>query len=311
MLIIVLFQDTSDVSGVEKAFMESKKIIITGQNGYISNNLKNWFMDKGEYEIVMLNLKEENWQNISFKNVECIVHTAALVHKNEKDIMQSDYDEVNVDLTQKLAEKAKREEVKHFIFMSTMAVFGLKQSLFNENIIDETTKCNPSTKYGISKYNAEKKLLEIEDTDFIVTIIRPPFVYGENCPGNYNMLKKITLKLGVVPKIENKRSMLYIKNLCEFIYIVYKNKLKGTFHPQNKEYVKTYKLCELIAKCNSRKIYLSKWINIFVKPLSIVYSPLRKAFGSEYYDHGVSDIEEKYQIVDFEESILRTERDSD
>ena len=39
---------------------------------------------------------------------------------------------------------------------------------------------------------------------------------GDNCKGNYPKLASLTKLTPIFPGIKNKRSMIYIENLCEF-----------------------------------------------------------------------------------------------
>ena len=287
-----------------------KHILITGKNGYISTALSNWIKKKNpDIEIDILDLLDPSWVNTSFAGVETIIHTAALVHKNEKDHSLDEYRKVNTQLTVDIAQKAKNAGVSQFIFMSTMAVYGIEPSLTEDTIINEETLVKPITKYGISKLEAEIGLKKLEDNNFKVVIIRPPFVYGKNCPGNYQLLKKLTLKFHFIPKIDNKKSMLYIDNLCELIYQLYVNKSNGTFMPQNTELPSTTELSKLIAENNNAKVWLTGFFNPLIFLLSKKVGKLKKAFGNEYYSESLSVIKDiNYNAVGFENSVKNTEQ---
>ena len=287
-----------------------KHILITGKNGYISTALSSWIKKKdSDIVIDILDLLDPNWTNTSFAGVETIIHTAALVHKSEKDHSLDEYRKVNTQLTVDIAQKAKNAGVSQFIFMSTMAVYGIEPSLIEDTIINEDTPVKPTTKYGISKLEAETELKKLEDNNFKVVIIRPPFVYGKNCPGNYQLLKKLTLKFHFIPKINNKKSMLYIDNLCELIYQLYLNKETGTFMPQNTELPSTTELSKLIAENNNAKVWLTSFFNPLIFLLSKKVGKLRKAFGNEYYSESLSVIKDiNYNVVGFENSVKNTEQ---
>lgn len=287
-----------------------RKVIITGKNGYISTNLKNWMDAKDkDLDVELLDLREDSWKDRSFEDVETIIHTSALVHKNEIDYPLQEYRRINRDLTIELAEKAKSEGVTHFIYISSMAVYGVDISCFKNTEITKTTPLIPTTKYGISKLEAEFKLLEKEDEFFKVSIIRPPFVYGKNCPGNYQTLKKLTMEIGVIPKIKNYKSMIFIDNLCECIYQIFKHKCAGIFTPQNAQIQSTYKLSLLIAKYNNKKVLCSYIFAPFVLVSSLFVNKIRKAFGNEFYSNSISQIDGlNYNVISFEESVKLTEQ---
>ena len=202
--------------------------------------------------------------------------------------------------------KAKSDGIRHFIFMSSMSVYS-----DDLTYVDKDSPTKPDNAYGKSKLQAEVVINELADQDFIVSIIRPPMIYGKGCKGNYNSLRSIALKYPFFPKVNNKRSMLYIDNLSEFIYVLVKNPQKGVFFPQNKELVNTTEWVGLIAKEHGKKVYMSRFLGICAKigkHLPVIKGYCIKAFGDSYYDLNMSNIEGmEYQIVSFIDSIKYTE----
>src|SRR5699024_314080 len=171
-----------------------KKILITGTTGYIAVNLKNWLETKpNDFIVDMLSVREKDWMNFEFGKYDTIIHTAAIVHSNDK--ISIDYELINVDLTKEIAQRAKQSGVKHFIFYSTMGVYGVDSGYINDE-----TKPDPKTDYAKSKLRAEKILQSLVSDNFKVTILRPPLVYGENCPGNYQRLADVSKKTFMFPK---------------------------------------------------------------------------------------------------------------
>lgn len=63
------------------------------------------------------------------------------------------YYKVNRDLAVEIAKLSKSYGVKHFIFMSSMSVYGL---IYSNDLITVNTKTNPNTNYGKSKLQAER-----------------------------------------------------------------------------------------------------------------------------------------------------------
>ena len=248
-------------------------IVITGKNGYIGNVLKAYLKKQG-LEVRCTDVRKDIADDI-FDGVDCVIHAAGIVHNKKADTEL--YRKVNVSLTKKLADIAKKSGVKHFIFFSSMSVFGV-----DEGVITKNTVPTPKNDYGKSKLAAEKILLAMQSADFKVTVLRPPMVYGRNCPGNYSLLSKLVKKLHIFPCVENKRSLLYIENLCECVYCVLKETITGVLHPQNREYVNTTDMCRYIAKYSGKKLFLSGLLGKTVPFIGI--SAAKKAFGSLYYD---------------------------
>lgn len=132
-----------------------KNILITGVHGYIGNALKDKLIEQG-HQVDQINVRNQLWKSTSFKDYDVLIHTAALVHNNSPQARLSDYMQVNMLLTKQLAQKAKAEDVKQFIFMSTMAVYGKEGHVGKSDQIDTQTPMNPTTNYGISKKFADK-----------------------------------------------------------------------------------------------------------------------------------------------------------
>lgn len=143
--------------------------------------------------------------------------------------MEDQYFKVNRDLTMELAIKAKESGIGHFIFMSSFSVYGLNGEIGGKGVITNDTPCKPTSFYGKSKLEAEKKIQQIANKDFKVAIVRTPMVYGPNSPGNYERLRKVILKINVFPYINNQRSMIFIDYLSEFIRMVIDNQAEGLF----------------------------------------------------------------------------------
>lgn len=281
-----------------------KKILITGVNSYIGTSFKNWVSQHPDkYSVDFISIRDAHWKEKSFSGYDVIFHTAAIVHVKENDTEK--YFKVNRDLTVEIAKKARNEGVKQFIFLSTMGVYGTETGF-----ITKDTEPTPQTPYAHSKYEAEQLLLEINSGNFNVAILRPPIVYGRGCPGNYDRLAKLATMLPIFPNINNERSMIYIDNLSEFIRIVIDNIYGGVYFPQNKDYVNTTDLVRLIAKAHGKEIKTSKGLNGVVAIGIKLSGTLRKVFGSFVYDRGMSGspgAKINYNVVSFEESIIRTE----
>src|SRR5699024_9295461 len=169
------------------------------------------------------------------------------------------YYRVNRDLTIELAEKAKKENVAQFIFLSSIIVYG--ENIDNDGVINKDTIPKPSNFYGNSKLQAEEGITPLQDDTFNVAIIRPPMIYGKGSKGNYPKLAKLARISPIFPNIENKRSMLHIDNLSEFLKLMIDNEESGLFFPQNKEYVQTSHLVKTIAEVYGKKIWLVKLFN--------------------------------------------------
>ena len=167
------------------------------------------------------------------------------------------YFEVNTELTKRMAEKSKKQGVKHFVFYSTVKVYGYDGDLYNHNIIlNENSSCNPKNDpYGESKWEAEKILKNLEDENFKVGIIRPPMVYGKGVKGNMESLIKLIQRLPILPfnYVKNKRSLVNIENLMYLTSLVIDKEAQGVFLPLDEKNLSLKEIVEGIEKAYKLK----------------------------------------------------------
>lgn len=275
-----------------------KNILIAGAKSYIGESFKAYLEQyPDQYKVNVIETKGLKPIPELFENIYAIFCVAGIAHIKETSENRHLYFDVNRDLVVAIAKAAKDAGVKQFILLSSMSVYGLKVGH-----IKKSTEPHPMTAYGESKLQADEEIKKLEDEDFIFTCLRPPMVYGKNCTGNYQSLRKFTLKSPIFPNYKNKRSVIYVGNLCEFVKEAIDKNKRGLFFPQNAEYMNTSKMVELIAKNHGKKIKLTKVFNWVLKlaPLNIV----EKVFGDLTYEP--VDVVGKYG---FSESIMLTERD--
>lgn len=286
-----------------------KKILITGANSYIGTSFEKWLEQwPNEYKVDTVDMVDGSWKEKSFKEYDVVFHVAGIAHVSTDPKMEDLYYKVNRDLTIETAKKAKADGVKQFIFMSSIIVYGDSSHINKKRIIDKNTVPTPSNFYGESKLQAEKGILQLQDDNFNIVVLRPPMIYGKGSKGNYQLLSKLAKKSPIFLDIENERSMLHIDNLCEFIRLMIQNNEKGVFFPQNKEYVKTSELVKLIAESNKKKIIETRVFNPVIKLMGNYVGIINKAFGSLVYEKEMSEYKENYRVRNFKESVRFTER---
>lgn len=288
-----------------------KRILITGANSYVGisveNHLNRWPED---YRVDTIDMIGDGWREISFRGYDAVFHVAGIVHqeKTKHDPAQEElYDRVNARLPVEVAAKAKAEGVKQFLFMSSMSVYGLAAPVGKVVTITADTPLCPTDHYGISKKKAEEGLASLAEETFKIAVLRPPMIYGKGCKGNYVTLSGLAKKLSVFPMVENKRSMLYMENLAEFVRLLIDDEAEGLFCPQNEEYVNTSDLVSTIAHVHGRNLLLVKGFTWALKLLGCVTSLPDKAFGSLCYDYELSRYPKNYWLKSLNESVMETE----
>ncbi len=261
-----------------------KRILITGKNSYIGRSVELWLMrEPDKYMVDTVDMEDGSWKDVDFSQYDVVFHVAGIVHQKEKPEMKELYLKVNRDLPVEVAIRAKIAGVSQFIFMSTMAVYGEEGKIGQEVIIDNNTPVNPKTSYGVSKVEAELELVKLNDNSFKIVILRPPMIYGPNCPGNYDRLEKLAVKLPVFPLIDNKRSMLHIDKLCQYIKSYIDTEAEGLFLPQDDNYVNTSLLVKELAMKNGKSIHLSKTAGLIIQLIGKRFNLINKVFGNLVY----------------------------
>lgn len=272
------------------------KILLTGSNGYLGSSFLNLY--KNKYLFEKFSLLNQKLEDINFDGIDIVLHCAALVHQKMQHPYEK-YHEINANYPVKLAKLAKQNGVKQFVFISTIAVYGE-----DKEKLDENTPYEPITPYGKSKLEAEKQLLKLSDDSFIVTIIRPPMIYGKNAPGNIDSLIKLVKKLPVLPfgKIENKRTFISIQNLCYIIDEIITQQQNGIFLASDDESLSTSKLIEEIAGNLDKKVCLIKipFFESFLKVLKPSFH--KRLYGSLEIDNRITkeklNLQNPYSVED-------------
>ena len=209
-------------------------IFITGSTGFVGRQLTATLKNLNiQCKVAQRSIKDSifdiffvpaidgssNWVD-AFTNINVIVHLAARVHFMIDEVLDplAEYRKINVEGTLNLARQAATQGVERFIFVSTIKVNG--ESTFDGHAFSEVDAVSPEDPYALSKYEAEIGLREIAvQTGMEVVIIRPPLVYGPDVKANFLSLIKLADTSIPLPfgAINNKRSMVYIGNLVDFI----------------------------------------------------------------------------------------------
>ncbi|WP_270750099.1 NAD-dependent epimerase/dehydratase family protein [Fusobacterium hominis] len=287
--------------------MDKKTLMITGASGFIGSNFIARYKDR--YNIISIDLIKNKPENIDFKNVDCVLHLAALVHQM-KGAPREKYFEVNTELTKKVAVYAKASGVKHFVFYSTVKVYGYDGDLYNHDIIlNEDSPCNPKNDpYGESKLEAEKILKELEENEFKVGIIRPPMVYGKGVKGNMESLIKLIKICPILPfkYTKNRRSLVNIENLMHLTTLVIDKQAEGIFLPLDE---KNLSLFEIVL--GIEKAYDLKRINIpLISPLFWILCKIKpnimiRLYGSLQFENKKTQKEIGYVAKEEYSSAIR------
>jgi len=228
-----------------------KKILITGSTGFIGS----YFIKKYsiKYNINKFSFRNDDFYKLDLNHTSTVLHLSALVHQMHG-ASEDEYERINVTQTLALAKRAKKSGVQEFVFISSVKVYGEESS----SVYTEQTPLHPQDAYGKSKQKAELKLLQLEDKNFRVAIIRTPIVYGYGVKANIKSLVSLVSKISILPfgGIANRRSMLYIGNLCHLIEAIIDKNVSGIYLASDDQPLSTTEFIELISEALGRKTYM-------------------------------------------------------
>ena len=291
-----------------------KNILITGANSYIGESVEKWLKQTSDsYHVTTLDMLDPHWKEHDFSKYDVVYHVAGIAHAdvgNVSEEVKEKYYKVNRNLALEVANIAKDKGVKQFIFMSSMIIYsGCKETFITKETVPQAENF-----YGDSKLQADLALQKLNDETFKVCIVRPPMIYGKGSKGNYPLLVKLAIKLPVFPIVKNRRSMLHIDNLCEFIRLMIDNEEAGIFFPQNDEYTNTSNMVEMIAKVKGHKIIMIPGVNFMIQLMTKIPGKIgtlaNKAFGNSAYDMILSYYDKgNYRVHSLNESIQVSEGD--
>lgn len=242
-------------------------IAITGYSGFVGKELLKKIDAEeclllgrhpiaGNYNHQYFDLSDTK-QNLNLNEVKVLIHCAARVHIMDDNSANSidGFRAVNTKGTLNLATQSAQAGVKRFIFISTIKVNGESttgRTPFNEQ------ESAPEDPYGISKAEAEQKLLALgKKTGMEIVIIRPPLVYGEGVKANFASLMRLVNKGFPLPFRainKNKRSLVSVYNLVDLIKVCveHPNAVNQVFLVSDDNDLSTAEMVQLMAQVQGR-----------------------------------------------------------
>jgi len=171
-----------------------KKILVTGDRGYIGSSLVQVLLEQGMdvigYDVgffspsLQTTTKKKSYKQITkdirkvekkdVEGIDGIIHLSALSNDPMGNIDPKLTQDINSVASLRLAELAKAAGVQRFLFSSSCSVYGKSE----KGIVDEKSIPAPLTAYAKSKLAVENELQKIKDKNFCVGLLRNPTVYG-------------------------------------------------------------------------------------------------------------------------------------
>lgn len=214
------------------------KILVTGATGFIGNALLHRLATEPDYQVTgstrqpsqglsiapLIQVDNANaatdW-SAALQDVNTVIHVAA--HLATRGSTLEELRSTNVDGTLTLARQALSAGAQRFIFISSVGVNG---STTQHVPFNEISLPAPTDDYARSKLEAEQALQKLlHGTAMDLVIIRPPLVYAGHAPRNFSKLMQWVGSGIPMPfaAIHNRRSMIALENLVDFIALCVKH----------------------------------------------------------------------------------------
>ena len=255
------------------------KIIITGATGFVGKNLSDYLTSQAD-DVIALSVRDKAYQLNS--DADAIIHLAGKAHDTKNTSKQSDYYQINTELTKVLFNKFLQSDIKDFIFFSS--VKAAADTI--EGVLTEDTEPNPQTAYGKSKLQAEEYLLsKVLPAGKRLIIIRPCMIHGKGNKGNLNLLYKV-VKLGIpwiLASYDNRRSFISIDNLNFAIHALLHNSqvASGVYQVADDSAISTNQLITIIAKATHKKPKLVRIPKVIINKLADIGDKFNLPLNSE------------------------------
>lgn len=201
------------------------KVLITGVNGFIGSNIYDGLKDKHEILGISQSKKshkcdnyiccdltdKENLEKVikEHKDIDVIVHCAALAHNKGNDLSKEKFMKVNYEVTKYLVDLSNEYlKLKHFIFLSTISVYGERM---DKDVYIESDECYPKSPYAVAKKKSEEYIESNCRASFYMLRLAP--VYSDEFRLNIQRRTEMKGFNYIVGNGSNKLSLCNVKNI--------------------------------------------------------------------------------------------------
>jgi len=269
-----------------------RKILITGSNGLLGQNLVNKLLEKDTYIIYGVSRGEnrnKKGEKFTYYNIDLtnkkelselinelqphfIINTAAMTNVDTCELNKEACDIINVDAVKYLVELCELNAI-HLIHLSTDFIFDGEKGYYKE-----ADPANPVNYYGLSKLRSEKNII---DSNIKYTILRTILVFGIT-----NELKN-NIVLWVKNSVENKQQInvvtdqlrmpTFVDDLVYACLYAIDNGVEGVFNVSSNTLLSIYDMAIEIANT----FHLDK---SFINPIptSLLKQPAKRPFKTGF-----------------------------
>lgn len=140
-------------------------------------------------------LRDEKILHEFVKDVDCIIHLAAIVGEPLCKKIPEAAKQINEIATKRLVNVAKKGGVKRFIFASTCSNYGSSST-----IVDELTPVQSLSLYSETKVNCERFILGSKDDNFQPCILRFATAHGLSPRMRFDLLLQEFIRDAIIDK---------------------------------------------------------------------------------------------------------------
>lgn len=245
-------------------------ILITGSSGFLGRSLKGLLnSDHSIFDLPKIDslngFRLDKNVPIFNQNFDLVIHCAGKAHSNPTNKLEAKkFFEVNVTGTENLLKGLCLSGIpKQFIFVSSVAVYGLEEGTNISEMVDLTAK-DP---YGLSKIQAEQLVQSwCYKNNVICTTLRLPLLVGKNPPGNLGAMLK-AIKNGYYFNVGGggfRKSMVLIEDVAKFIPLI--APVGGIYNLTDGYHPSLFDLSKYLAKNRviSMPFYLAKILSVIL-----------------------------------------------
>ena len=233
-------------------------VLLTGHSGFLGGYIKSYLNTKG-YNVIKVGRSKDSdivcnlaMETFESQNIDYVIHAAGKAHVIPKSKEQvEEFYKVNYQGTKNLIHSISSSNVKTFIFISTVAVYGIETG----ELIDESFALLGNTPYALSKLKAEQAILSYGNQHKVkIVVLRLPLITGKKPVGNLNSIIN-AIKKGYyfrIGKGDAKRSIVAASDVAEVIPQLFN--IKGVYNYTDCSHPKINEIDIVIAKKYHKKI---------------------------------------------------------
>ena len=194
---------------------------------------------------------------LDLSGFDAVIHLSSVANDPCSDLNPLLTWEISCLATMRLADKAVRQGIKHFIYASSGSVYGLK----NEPNVSEDLELVPLSEYNKTKMVGERVLLSYSDK-MVMQIVRPATVCGLSrrmrLDVAVNLLTMQALTKGEIIVLggDQTRPNIHIDDITDlYLFLLDRPNIQGIFNA-GFENISIIKIAEMVSKFTQAKIII-------------------------------------------------------